>query len=185
MASVYYTFEVREGGILQPNLAPTFLSLKRLDTLEEIQPRPAITPFGYGVYFFQFDPELSGESVAVIDAGPTIESAADRYFTVALALDSSRIQSALSSDGGVRVESIDTAARVGMKLAADGLAAILVEAGVDIVETLRRIAAALAGTSSGAGTGVVVFNAVGNPGTPRLESHVDAAGNRIAVDRLT
>ena len=59
---------------------------------------------------------------------------------------------------------------------ADGL-----ETGVTVREALRYVAAALAGTLSGATTTAVTIAAIGNAATPRISATVDASGNRSAI----
>ena len=65
-------------------------------------------------------------------------------------------------------------------LAAAGLDAIPVEAGINVRQALSPILAAAAGVLSGAGTGTVVIKAPGTT-TTRINATVDVAGNRTAT----
>ena len=65
-------------------------------------------------------------------------------------------------------------------LAAAGLDAIPVEAGINVRQALSPILAAAAGVLSGAGTGTVVIKAPGTT-TTRINAAVDVAGNRTAT----
>ncbi len=68
----------------------------------------------------------------------------------------------------------------GYSLAAAGLDAITVEAGVNARQALSPILAATAGIVAGAGTGVVVIKG-GNTTTTRITATTDNAGNRSTV----
>ena len=68
----------------------------------------------------------------------------------------------------------------GYSLAAAGLDAITVEAGVNARQALAPILAASAGVVAGAGTGVVVIKG-GNSSVTRITATTDNAGNRSSV----
>jgi hypothetical protein len=68
----------------------------------------------------------------------------------------------------------------GYLLAASGLDAINVEAGINVRQALSPMLAALAGAVNGAGTGSVQIMG-GNSATPRIIATTDSAGNRTAV----
>ena len=70
--------------------------------------------------------------------------------------------------------------KAGYTLAAAGLDAITVEAGVNARQALSPILAATAGVVAGAGTGVVVIKG-GNTSTTRITATTDNAGNRSTV----
>lgn len=68
----------------------------------------------------------------------------------------------------------------GYLLAAAGVDAISIEAGVNLRQSLSPILAAAAGTLSGAGTGTIVIKG-GNVTTTRITAATDASGNRSSV----
>lgn len=70
--------------------------------------------------------------------------------------------------------------KTGYILAASGLDAIPVEAGVNVRQALSPILAASAGVVAGAGTGVVVIKG-GNAPITRITATTDNAGNRSSV----
>ena len=70
--------------------------------------------------------------------------------------------------------------KTGYSLAASGLDAITVEAGVNARQALAPILAASAGVVAGAGTGVVVIKG-GNASITRITATTDNAGNRSSV----
>jgi VCBS repeat-containing protein len=67
-----------------------------------------------------------------------------------------------------------------VKLAADGLNAVVVETGLNMLEVMRLIAAALCGTLAGANTTEVTIKNAGGT-TTRIVATVDQSGNRSAV----
>lgn len=69
---------------------------------------------------------------------------------------------------------------VGITLASNGLDAIVVEAGLNARQSLSVIAAAVAGTLSGAGTTSITIHG-GGVVTTRIVATVDSSGNRSAV----
>lgn len=95
MSSTTYAFEVRSSGTLTAGLTPTWSSLKKLsDGTDVASPGTVavITELGGGLYKVAYDPEgANGELAGVIDAGSGITAAADRYITMVLAQDSSRV----------------------------------------------------------------------------------------------
>ncbi len=70
--------------------------------------------------------------------------------------------------------------KAGYVLAASGLDAIQVEAGVNARQALAPILAASAGVVGGAGTGVIVIKG-GNSSITRITANTDNAGNRSSV----
>ena len=70
--------------------------------------------------------------------------------------------------------------KTGYSLAASGLDAITVEAGVNARQALAPILAASAGVVAGAGTGVIVIKG-GNTSITRITATTDNAGNRSSV----
>lgn len=70
--------------------------------------------------------------------------------------------------------------KAGYSLAAAGLDAITVEAGINARQALAPILAAAAGSLSGAGTGTVVIRG-GSTNVTRITATTDAAGNRTSV----
>lgn len=70
--------------------------------------------------------------------------------------------------------------KAGYTLAAAGLDAIPVEAGVNVRQALSPILAAAAGVLTGAGSGTIVIKG-GNVATTRITATTDASGNRSAV----
>lgn len=72
--------------------------------------------------------------------------------------------------------------------AAENAAALLasdVETGKTLLQCIRAIAAAAAGRRTGSGTDDELFDAIGNPGTPRIETNADAAGDGTPTLTLT
>lgn len=70
--------------------------------------------------------------------------------------------------------------KAGFSLAAAGLDAVQVEAGVNVRQALSPILGAAAGVLSGAATSTIVIKG-GNVSTTRITATVDADGNRSAV----
>ena len=70
--------------------------------------------------------------------------------------------------------------KAGYSLAASGLDAVPIEAGVNARQALSPILAASAGVVAGAGTGVVVIKG-GNAAVTRITATTDNAGNRSSV----
>ena len=70
--------------------------------------------------------------------------------------------------------------KLGYLLAASGLDAVPIEAGVNARQALSPILAASAGIVAGAGTGVIVIKG-GNSTTTRITATTDNAGNRSSV----
>jgi hypothetical protein len=70
--------------------------------------------------------------------------------------------------------------KTGYQLAASGMDAIPVEAGVNARQALVPILAAAAGAISGAGTGSIVIRG-GNVNTTRITASTDSSGNRTSV----
>lgn len=95
MATTPYIFEVRSSGALQAGLTPTWSTLRKLSdgtTVASPGTVAVISELGGGLYKVAYDPEgANGELVGVLDAGAGITSAADRYITMVLAQDSSRV----------------------------------------------------------------------------------------------
>jgi hypothetical protein len=69
----------------------------------------------------------------------------------------------------------------GYLLAAAGIDAITVEAGVNARQALSPILAAAGGVLSGAGTGAIIVRAGANPTTTRITATTDGVGNRTSV----
>lgn len=67
-----------------------------------------------------------------------------------------------------------------VRLASDGLDAVVVETGVNARQALSPILAAAAGALSGAGTGTITIKG-GNVATTRIVASTDSSGNRTAV----
>ena len=95
MASIFYVFEVRDSGTLTSGLDPIWDSLMKLSdgsSVADPDTVAAITELGGGLYKIDYDPEgADGELAGVIDAGGSISSDADRFITIVLAQDSSRV----------------------------------------------------------------------------------------------
>jgi hypothetical protein len=70
--------------------------------------------------------------------------------------------------------------KTGYSLAAAGLDAVMVEAGVNARQALSPILAAAAGVLSGAGSGTIIIKG-GNVATTRITASTDASGNRNSV----
>ena len=70
--------------------------------------------------------------------------------------------------------------KTGYSLAAAGLDAITIEAGINARQALSPILAASAGVVAGAGTGVVIIKG-GNSSVTRITATTDNAGNRSSV----
>jgi hypothetical protein len=70
--------------------------------------------------------------------------------------------------------------KTGYSLAAAGLDAVMVEAGVNARQALSPILAAAAGVLSGAGSGTIIIKG-GNVATTRITASTDASGNRSSV----
>ena len=70
--------------------------------------------------------------------------------------------------------------KTGYALAAAGLDAVVVEAGINARQALAPILAASAGVVAGAGTGVVIIKG-GNSSVTRITATTDNAGNRSSV----
>jgi hypothetical protein len=164
MAAVWYVFEVRSGGVLTPGLAPAWVQLKQLiapATFTPVGSPPIIHEVGGGQYAFQYDPEAGGEAAGIIDATSAVAAASERYFTVLLTLDSSRIKAGISATGTVVVGSNQD--KTGTILAPTGLDPVLLPGGhnVPVLTAIRRIAAATCGTTTGVGTGSVTYADMG------------------------
>jgi len=56
-----------------------------------------------------------------------------------------------------------------------------IESGINLLEALRYVAAALAGQLSGAATTTITIKAINNSGTTRITATVDANGDRSAI----
>lgn len=95
MSTIPYPFEVRSSGALQAGLTPTWGSLRKLSDGTSISSPgtvAVISELGGGLYKIAYDPEgADGELIGVIDAGSGITADADRYITIVLAQDSSRV----------------------------------------------------------------------------------------------
>jgi hypothetical protein len=86
----------------------------------------------------------------------------------------------LVSDGSGRVTVGTVADKSGYALAAAGLDAIVIEAGINARQALSPILAAAAGVVTGAGTGTIVIQGA-NSSTSRIVATTDNAGNRLSV----
>lgn len=86
----------------------------------------------------------------------------------------------LTIDGSGRVVAGSVADKSGYALAAAGLDAIPVEAGINARQALAPILAASAGVVTGAGTGTIVIQGA-NGNASRIVATTDNAGNRLAV----
>jgi hypothetical protein len=70
--------------------------------------------------------------------------------------------------------------KTGYALAAAGLDAVMVEAGVNVRQALSPILAAAAGVLAGAGTGTIIIKG-GGVATTRITASTDSSGNRSSV----
>ena len=86
----------------------------------------------------------------------------------------------LATDGSGRVAAGTVADKSGYVLAAAGLDAIPVEAGINARQALAPILAASAGVVTGAGTGTIVIQGA-NGNASRIVANTDNAGNRLSV----
>lgn len=180
---LYYTVEARNAGVLTAGLTPAWSSLKRLTSGFPNVTQPTIVGVGGGVYAFQYDAEVDGDAVGVIDLGGGISSPIERYLVVTLTRDRSRLMSAVSADGKVVASDLDD--KEGFKLSADGLDEIEAEPGVPLVKAVAASGSVLAGVVSGSnqapGGDTIVFYAMGNPLVPRVTVQATKLGNRPAV----
>lgn len=86
----------------------------------------------------------------------------------------------LATDGTGRVTAGTIADKSGYALAASGLDAIPVEAGINARQALAPILAAAAGVVTGAGSGTIVIQGA-NGNASRIVATTDNAGNRLSV----
>ncbi len=181
---VWFKFEVRVSGVLAAGLTPTWRHFKRLaDAFPDVGSPPTIAEIGDGQYAFQYDAEADGEASGVVDAGSSVPSAGERYFGLMLALDSSRIQAGIASNGKVVASTVTD--KAGYSLAATGLDLVMINNTVSLLRAVRRIAAATAGSSAGAGTGTVVYNDVGDDestSTPIVTATIGVTRDREHID---
>lgn len=86
----------------------------------------------------------------------------------------------LATDGSGRVTAGSVVDKSGYALAAAGLDAVPVEAGINARQALAPILAASAGVVTGAGTGTIVIQGA-NAAVSRIVANTDNAGNRLSV----
>jgi hypothetical protein len=103
---LWYTVSIRDnsstgGGTPIGGCLPSWRMFASLSGGTPITPCPEITELSYGVYRFQYDVEAQGEAVGQIDAGNPALLPGDRYIDQALTLESTRLISAINSQGQV------------------------------------------------------------------------------------
>lgn len=116
----------------------------------------------------------------------------DPWTPVSLPLTANATQfagQAISASGAVNMSNLDAAissrsttsgiwSNGSRTLTADGLALIVIEAGVNIIQAIRGLIAESYGDLTDADTTNPKFAAVGDPGTIRIDAAVDIDGNR-------
>ncbi len=122
---------------------------------------------------------IPGGPVASVVAPVTVGTNNDKSgYALSQGFPSNFASLAIDSTGRITAGSV--ADKSGYALAAAGLDAIPVEAGINARQALAPILAASAGVVTGAGTGTIVFQGA-NGSTSRIVANTDNAGNRLSV----
>ena len=105
--NVWYVACARDAsGNPVPGLTPVWLMLKKLSDNADVTPLPVLTEVANGLYKFQFDPEVSGDSVGQIDFVRSDLGGFSRYIDVTLLRSDSRIDNNLDAKVSSRYDGV-------------------------------------------------------------------------------
>ncbi len=153
----YYTYEPDQAETNFNQVAFTFTGASAIPATEKFEPTADIE-------------ELLGNIIGSFPAN---------FDNLKIAQNTGVLSKVELNAGAIVTASFGTGGKTGFSLAANGLAAVLVD-GLTLPQALQVIAAAVAGKITTAGTATEVFKGLDGT-TTRVTVTVDADGNRSAV----
>ncbi len=195
---VYFTL----AGAPKTLLTPTIITYKKVSDGSDVAGPPAVTEIGGGGYKFTAIPTEA--LFVVVDGGAILTNVFERYKVMQITANDGALDVAISGVAALTATAVWAAGtkaltdKAGFTIAGTtttfdelptlsdtvaGIIAGISEGTLDLQEILRIILSAVAGRSSGIGTGTVVTQDQAHI-KPRITATIDTSGNRtnIVVD---